>query len=173
MSTSNCTSRTSTGEYTCLNVDVWFSRNFFRYWNTIFVPSILIHVLSWVAFWFGSNGSKDKDSKGEHSENGKPKHCKKSKNKKRFVISLTAFVLMTWFVVTISPIDAPDGYTCNRKSMWSGFSLFMTFASFLHVCCLENGLECPFRGKKCDAKCDDAENIPLKVVIVVNFSLIN
>lgn len=164
-----CTSGTNTGEYSCLKVDLMFDRNFYPYWTKIFVPSILIHILAWIPFWFGDNSPEDKSSKEKSSKEGKSKEkCSKNdkSTKKRFVLSLTALVLMIWFSVTISPIDSPEGVTCNRKSMWMGFIMLMNFVSFLHVCYLEKyGRSATCWGKKDkhsnDAN-DDAEKVPLQ-----------
>lgn len=142
-----------------------FDRMFYQYWNSIYRPSILIHILSFIPFWFGSGTRTDETSEKSSSETSNKK-CRRSKDKshKRFILSLTSLVLMTWFVITINPTNSSEGYTPNRKSMWINFLWFMNFVSFLHVCMIGKGTECPSFGKKKNCgKNDNMENVPLKV----------
>lgn len=167
-----CTSRTNTGEYSCARVYLSFEREFYPIWTSIYVPSILIHILSWIPFWFVDESNDDKSSDDEEKEKkskDKKKRSKDKSGKKRMMVSLTALVLIIWFSVTINPVDSGTNYKCNRQSMWIGFIVLMNFISFIHVCWLEKGGKCnyfSFAGKKKSANMEtrnDLENIPLNV----------
>ena len=177
--TDGCTSRTNTGEYSCLKVDLIFDRNFDSYWRSIYVPSILIHILAWIPFWFGTRWSNEKMSNDENpntenSNNKKSKDGKKKdkSRKKRFFLSLTALVLIFWFSALVSPPGSPDGYTCNYKTMWINFLRLMNFVAFLHICYIEKngGEKCYKKGKKNYESNNDAENVPLKVSSLISLT---
>lgn len=184
LKTDSCTSRTNTGEYSCLNVEFTFDREFNSYWKTIYVPSILIHILAWIPFWFGTRRSNEKNSNGKNSNDESPNiessNRRKSKDwkkkdksgKKRFLLSLTALILILWFSASVSPPGSPDGYTCNYKTMWINFLRLMNFVAFLHICYIEKnvGEKCCKKGKKNYKSNDDAENVPLKVSSLISFT---
>ena len=46
-----CDVKTNTGEYSCLQVDLVFSRQLSYYMVTMYVPCTMIVVVSWFAFW--------------------------------------------------------------------------------------------------------------------------
>ena len=46
-----CDVRTATGEYSCLQVDLVFARELSYFLVTMYVPCIMIVVVSWFAFW--------------------------------------------------------------------------------------------------------------------------
>lgn len=49
--TDYCTSRTTTGDYSCIKVLLRLSRQFSYYLFQVYVPSIVLVMLSWVTFW--------------------------------------------------------------------------------------------------------------------------
>lgn len=49
-STDYCTSRTNTGEYSCLKLDLKFRREFTTYFIDIYLPTIILVMLSWLCF---------------------------------------------------------------------------------------------------------------------------
>ncbi|KAF8791317.1 Glutamate-gated chloride channel like protein [Argiope bruennichi] len=49
--TDYCTSKTNTGEYSCLYLEMEFSRNFFYYLERCYMPTMALVMLSWVVFW--------------------------------------------------------------------------------------------------------------------------
>ena len=46
-----CDVKTSTGEYSCLQVDLLFSREVSYYIITIYLPTMMIVIVSWFSFW--------------------------------------------------------------------------------------------------------------------------
>ncbi|XP_076336041.1 glutamate-gated chloride channel-like [Tachypleus tridentatus] len=53
--TNYCTSKTNTGEYSCLKVDLVFKREFSYYLITIYIPCCMLVIVSWVSFWLDQN----------------------------------------------------------------------------------------------------------------------
>ncbi|XP_049817927.1 glutamate-gated chloride channel isoform X2 [Aethina tumida] len=49
--TDYCNSRTNTGEYSCLKVDLLFKREFSYYLIQIYIPCCMLVIVSWVSFW--------------------------------------------------------------------------------------------------------------------------
>jgi len=49
--TSYCTSRTNTGEYSCLRVDMLFTREWRFYLIQVFIPMTMLVTLAWLTFW--------------------------------------------------------------------------------------------------------------------------
>ncbi|XP_076342382.1 glutamate-gated chloride channel-like [Tachypleus tridentatus] len=53
--TNYCTSKTNTGEYSCLKVDLVFKRQFSYYLIQIYIPGCMLVIVSWVSFWLDQN----------------------------------------------------------------------------------------------------------------------
>ncbi|GBL96717.1 Glutamate-gated chloride channel [Araneus ventricosus] len=49
--TDYCTSKTNTGEYSCVFLAMEFYRNFFYYLERCYMPTMALVLLSWVVFW--------------------------------------------------------------------------------------------------------------------------
>ncbi|XP_055544954.1 glutamate-gated chloride channel isoform X7 [Wyeomyia smithii] len=49
--TDYCNSKTITGEYSCLKVDLLFKREFSYYLIQIYIPCCMLVIVSWVSFW--------------------------------------------------------------------------------------------------------------------------
>ncbi|XP_018910630.1 glutamate-gated chloride channel isoform X3 [Bemisia tabaci] len=49
--TDYCNSKTNTGEYSCLKVDLIFKREFSYYLIQIYIPCCMLVIVSWVSFW--------------------------------------------------------------------------------------------------------------------------
>ncbi|RWS21142.1 glutamate-gated chloride channel-like protein, partial [Leptotrombidium deliense] len=50
-----CTSKTNTGEYGCLQVNLIFKREFSYYLIQIYIPCCMLVIVSWVSFWLDPN----------------------------------------------------------------------------------------------------------------------
>lgn len=111
-----------TGEFTCLRAVFNFDRIIYPHITQLFLPSILIHLVSWIPFWLPSSS---------HS----------SLPRNRVLISFLSFLFLTWFCVTSESTRSPDAYEFNPKDIWVGSVLILTFVSFLHICILECGSE--------------------------------
>ena len=57
-----CDVQTATGEYSCLQVDLVFARELSYFMVTMYVPCIMIVVVSWFAFWIGNQISFNADN---------------------------------------------------------------------------------------------------------------
>ncbi|XP_021920388.1 glutamate-gated chloride channel isoform X7 [Zootermopsis nevadensis] len=53
--TDSCNSKTNTGEYSCLKVDLLFKREFSYYLIQIYIPCCMLVIVSWVSFWLDQN----------------------------------------------------------------------------------------------------------------------
>ncbi|KFM60910.1 Glutamate-gated chloride channel, partial [Stegodyphus mimosarum] len=53
-----CTSKTNTGEYSCMNVVFQFSRNLTYYLVRVYIPTVALVLLSFVTFWLHSQLTK-------------------------------------------------------------------------------------------------------------------
>ncbi|XP_064106297.1 glutamate-gated chloride channel-like isoform X1 [Macrobrachium nipponense] len=53
--TDYCNSKTNTGAYSCLKVDLLFKREFSYYLLTIYIPCCMLVIVSWVSFWLDQN----------------------------------------------------------------------------------------------------------------------
>ncbi|XP_053212603.1 glutamate-gated chloride channel-like [Panonychus citri] len=53
--TLNCTSSTNTGFYSCIEVNLIFKREFSYYLIHIYIPCIMLVIVSWVSFWLDPN----------------------------------------------------------------------------------------------------------------------
>ena len=73
----NVTQEECIGEFTCLRAIIKFDRILWPHITQLFLPSILIHIISWVPFWFRSNYRVI-----------------------RVLISFMSFLFLMWFCVT-------------------------------------------------------------------------
>uniref|UniRef100_T1L3J8 Uncharacterized protein n=1 Tax=Tetranychus urticae TaxID=32264 RepID=T1L3J8_TETUR len=53
--TQYCTSATNTGSYSCIKVNLIFKREFSYYLIHIYIPCIMLVIVSWVSFWLDPN----------------------------------------------------------------------------------------------------------------------
>lgn len=54
-STPYCSSITNTGEYSCLKVNLQLKREFSNYLIQIYIPCLMLILISWLSFWLDSN----------------------------------------------------------------------------------------------------------------------
>ncbi|GAB6022237.1 hypothetical protein CHUAL_006368 [Chamberlinius hualienensis] len=62
--TGYCTSKTNTGEYSCLKVDLMFKREFSYYLIQIYIPCCMLVIVSWVSFWLDQHATPARVSLG-------------------------------------------------------------------------------------------------------------
>uniref|UniRef100_A0A1B0CER2 Neurotransmitter-gated ion-channel transmembrane domain-containing protein n=1 Tax=Lutzomyia longipalpis TaxID=7200 RepID=A0A1B0CER2_LUTLO len=63
--TDYCNSKTNTGEYSCLKVDLLFKREFSYYLIQIYIPCCMLVIVSWVSFWLDQGAVPARVSLGE------------------------------------------------------------------------------------------------------------
>ncbi|KAK5638399.1 hypothetical protein RI129_012694 [Pyrocoelia pectoralis] len=124
--TDYCTSTTSTGNYSCLKVDLAFKREFFFYLVQTYLPSTMMVILSWASFWFNP-----------------------SEVQARMLLGLSTLLVLT---IQTSMVNASMLQISYVKSIdiWTGGCLTFVFASFLEFVLVNH-----IRKRKNVKKCED------------------
>ncbi|XP_040583578.1 glutamate-gated chloride channel isoform X1 [Lepeophtheirus salmonis] len=106
-STSYCNSKTNTGEYSCLKINLVFKREFSYYLLTIYVPSCMLVIISWVSFWL--------DSKSVPA---------------RVALGVTTLLTMSTQTAGVNRSLPPVAYT-KAIDVWSGACVIFVFSALL------------------------------------------
>merc|ERR1719433_919120 len=106
-STNYCNSKTNTGEYSCLKVLLVFKREFSYYLLTIYVPSCMLVIVSWVSFWL--------DSKSVPA---------------RVSLGVTTLLTMSTQIAGVNRSLPPVAYT-KAIDVWSGACVLFVFSALL------------------------------------------
>ncbi|CAL1293321.1 unnamed protein product [Larinioides sclopetarius] len=105
--TDYCTSRTNTGEYSCLKVDLQFKREFSYYLIQIYIPCCMLVIVSWVSFWLDPNAIPARVSLG-----------------------VTTLLTMATQISGINASLPPVSYT-KAIDIWTGVCLTFVFGALL------------------------------------------
>ena len=105
--TDYCTSRTNTGEYSCLRVDMLFKREFSYYLILIYVPCCMLVIVSWVSFWIDPNSAAA-----------------------RVLLGITSLLTMSRQISSINASLPPVSYT-KAVDVWTGACLTFVFSALL------------------------------------------
>lgn len=105
--TSSCTSRTSTGAYSCLRIDLIFKREFSYYLIQIYIPCCMLVIVSWVSFWLDPNAIPARVSLG-----------------------VTTLLTMATQISGINASLPPVSYT-KAIDVWTGVCLTFVFGALL------------------------------------------
>jgi anionic glutamate receptor len=105
--TAYCTSRTNTGEYSCLKVDLQFKREFSYYLIQIYIPCCMLVIVSWVSFWLDPNAIPARVSLG-----------------------VTTLLTMATQISGINSSLPPVSYT-KAIDVWTGVCLTFVFGALL------------------------------------------
>ncbi|XP_035230153.1 glutamate-gated chloride channel-like [Stegodyphus dumicola] len=105
--TDYCTSRTNTGEYSCLKVDLLFKREFSYYLIQIYIPCCMLVIVSWVSFWLDPNAIPARVSLG-----------------------VTTLLTMATQISGINASLPPVSYT-KAIDVWTGVCLTFVFGALL------------------------------------------
>nr|XP_027194799.1 glutamate-gated chloride channel-like [Dermatophagoides pteronyssinus] len=106
-STKYCTSRTNTGEYSCLQVNLLFKREFSYYLIQIYIPCAMLIFVSWVSFWLDPNATVARVSLG-----------------------VTTLLSMATQISGINASQPPVSYT-KAIDVWTGVCLTFVFGALL------------------------------------------
>jgi len=106
-STDYCNSITNTGEYSCLKVRLVFKREFSYYLLTIYVPSCMLVIVSWVSFWL--------DSKSVPA---------------RVSLGVTTLLTMSTQTAGVNRSLPPVAYT-KAIDVWSNACVFFVFSALM------------------------------------------
>ncbi|XP_037071823.1 glutamate-gated chloride channel-like [Pollicipes pollicipes] len=105
--TAYCNSKTNTGEYSCLTVDLLFKREFSYYLIQIYVPCCMLVIVSWVSFWLDQNAVPARVSLG-----------------------VTTLLTMATQTSGINASLPPVSYT-KAIDVWTGVCLMFVFGAML------------------------------------------
>lgn len=105
--TSYCTSRTTTGAYSCLRIDLIFKREFSYYLIQIYIPCCMLVIVSWVSFWLDPNAIPARVSLG-----------------------VTTLLTMATQISGINASLPPVSYT-KAIDVWTGVCLTFVFGALL------------------------------------------
>ncbi|KAG8182130.1 hypothetical protein JTE90_002623 [Oedothorax gibbosus] len=105
--TDYCTSKTNTGEYSCLKVDLLFKREFSYYLIQIYIPCCMLVIVSWVSFWLDPNAIPARVSLG-----------------------VTTLLTMATQISGINASLPPVSYT-KAIDIWTGVCLTFVFGALL------------------------------------------
>nr|XP_042898845.1 glutamate-gated chloride channel-like isoform X2 [Parasteatoda tepidariorum] len=105
--TDYCTSKTNTGEYSCLKVDLLFKREFSYYLIQIYIPCCMLVIVSWVSFWLDPNAIPARVSLG-----------------------VTTLLTMATQISGINASLPPVSYT-KAIDVWTGVCLTFVFGALL------------------------------------------
>lgn len=105
--TDYCTSKTNTGEYSCVIVNLIFKREFSYYLIQIYIPCIMLVIVSWVSFWLDPNAIPARVSLG-----------------------VTTLLTMATQISGINASLPPVSYT-KAIDVWTGVCLTFVFGALL------------------------------------------
>ncbi|ODN01697.1 Glutamate-gated chloride channel [Orchesella cincta] len=105
--TSTCDRETVTGKYSCIRVDFVLIRNFSFYLTQMYIPCIMLVIVSWVSFWL--------------DENAVPA---------RTALGITTLLTMATQQANMNKNLPPVSYT-KALDVWSGTCLMFIFAALL------------------------------------------
>ncbi|XP_071525784.1 glutamate-gated chloride channel-like isoform X4 [Panulirus ornatus] len=105
--TDYCNSKTNTGEYSCLRVDLVFKREFSYYLIQYYIPCCMLVIVSWVSFWLDQNAIPARVSLG-----------------------VTTLLTMSTQTSSINNTLPPVSYT-KAIDVWTGVCLTFVFGALL------------------------------------------
>ncbi|XP_042229949.1 glutamate-gated chloride channel-like isoform X1 [Homarus americanus] len=105
--TDYCNSKTNTGEYSCLRVDLVFKREFSYYLIQYYIPCCMLVIVSWVSFWLDQNAVPARVSLG-----------------------VTTLLTMSTQTSSINSTLPPVSYT-KAIDVWTGVCLTFVFGALL------------------------------------------
>ena len=102
-----CNSKTNTGEYSCILVNLTFRREFSYYLIQIYIPCCMLVIVSWVSFWLDPNAIPARVSLG-----------------------VTTLLTMATQISGINASLPPVSYT-KAIDVWTGVCLTFVFGALL------------------------------------------
>ena len=105
--TDYCTSKTNTGKYSCVKVEMLFKREFSYYLILIYVPCSMLVIVSWVSFWIDPNSAAA-----------------------RVILGIISLMTMSRQMSSINASLPPVSYT-KAVDVWTGACLTFVFCSLI------------------------------------------
>ncbi|GIY41025.1 glutamate-gated chloride channel [Caerostris extrusa] len=114
--TDYCNSKTNTGEYSCVKLDMSFSRNIFYYLESAFMPTAALVLLSWVIFWLNPRCTNVR-------------------------LGIWIGILISIIIVTTSINDnSPEVSYTKALDVWMGVCVFFIFCVLLELCLVNDAI---------------------------------
>ncbi|XP_074601865.1 glutamate-gated chloride channel-like isoform X2 [Brevipalpus obovatus] len=105
--TATCNSKTATGNYSCIRMVLVFQREFSFYLIQIYIPCIMLVIVSWVSFWLDPNAIPA-----------------------RVTLGVTTLLTMATQISSINSSLPPVSYI-KAIDVWTGVCLFFVFGALL------------------------------------------
>ena len=105
--TGYCTSRTNTGEYSCLKLDFQFRRISTNYIIQIYIPCMMLVIISWLSFWLDPDAISG-----------------------RVFLGMTTLLLMGLQIYSVNSLIAPVSYI-KAIDVWTIVCLIFVFGALL------------------------------------------
>ncbi|XP_075749537.1 glutamate-gated chloride channel-like [Rhipicephalus microplus] len=108
--TDYCTSRTNTGEYSCLRLDFMFDRERNGYMVNVYIPCIMLVFVSWIVLWISNKNTAV-----------------------RVFVPLVVLLVMAMFVSKLNQEDFPRTSYTKAVDTWTGICLTFVFLLLIYV----------------------------------------
>lgn len=108
--TDDCTTKTSTGEYSCIQVDFMFERNSSELMVKVYIPCVMLVLVSWVVLWLSNKNTAV-----------------------RVLVPLAVLLLMANMVARLNQDQFPRTSYTKAVDTWTGMCLTFAFLLLLYV----------------------------------------
>lgn len=108
--TDYCTSKTNTGEYSCLRLDFTFDRERNGYMVNVYIPCIMLVLVSWVVLWISNTNTAV-----------------------RVFVPLVVLLVMAMFVSKLNQEEFPRTSYTKAVDTWTGICLTFVFLLLIYV----------------------------------------
>lgn len=108
--TDYCTSRTNTGEYSCLRLDFMFARERNGYMINVYIPCIMLVFVSWVVLWINNKNTAV-----------------------RVFVPLVVLLVMAMFISKLNQEEFPRTSYTKAVDTWTGICLTFVFLLLIYV----------------------------------------
>ncbi|XP_069989689.1 glutamate-gated chloride channel [Penaeus vannamei] len=119
-----CNSKTNTGEYSCLQVNLIFKREFSYYLIQYYIPCCMLVIVSWVSFWLDQYAVPA-----------------------RVALGVTTLLTMSTQTAGINQSLPPVSYT-KAIDVWTGVCLTFVFGALLEFALVNYASRSDFQRKK-------------------------
>ncbi|XP_029344549.1 glutamate-gated chloride channel isoform X3 [Acyrthosiphon pisum] len=137
--TDYCNSKTNTGEYSCLKVDLLFKREFSYYLIQIYIPCCMLVIVSWVSFWLDQSAVPARVSLG-----------------------VTTLLTMATQTSGINASLPPVSYT-KAIDVWTGVCLTFVFGALLEFALVNYASRSDTHRDDMSKKCDLERTVSMDV----------
>uniref|UniRef100_A0A224YTV1 Glutamate-gated chloride channel-like n=1 Tax=Rhipicephalus zambeziensis TaxID=60191 RepID=A0A224YTV1_9ACAR len=108
--TGDCTSKTNTGEYSCLRLDFVFERERNGYMVNVFIPCIMLVSVSWIVLWISNKNTAV-----------------------RVFVPLVVLLVMAMFISKLNQEEFPRTSYTKAVDTWTGICITFVFLLLIYV----------------------------------------